>query len=474
MRILRHKLWFKLLLGYILSIVFIFVVLNTYGVNRIEDKLLQNQKTKLYNEASSLASKYMEGFYNKETTLRELTYELELMDSLLNTRIWILNSKGYIITDTRANANDITVNINEVNPDFLNNTFSENTTIPGIIIDPSLSVIVPVVQNYRTRGYIVLHTPLSQVHKEATIFVDTINLSVLIFALILGIALIYIYIITVVPLRKLMHAAAEYAGANYDYEVDLKRQDEFQDLANSLTYMAKEINSLDKYQEKFIANISHDFRSPLTSIKGYATALLDGTIPYEVKDKYLNIIIFETERLNKLTSSLLVLNNLGNKQGMLNITSFDINQIIKKTSESFEVICREKKITLKLSFFAWESFVDADQSKIQQVLYNLIDNAIKFSPINSDVNINVMEKGDKVLVSIKDSGVGINKDDLKKIWDRFFKTDPSRGKDKKGTGLGLSITKEIISAHDENVNVISTEGVGTEFIFTLQRTEGFF
>ena len=118
--------------------------------------------------------------------------------------------------------------------------------------------------------------------------------------------------------------------------------------------------------------------------------------------------------------------------------------------------------------------MDADQSKIQQVLYNLIDNAIKFSPINSDVNINVMEKGDKVLVSIKDSGVGINKDDLKKIWDRFFKTDPSRGKDKKGTGLGLSITKEIISAHDENVNVISTEGVGTEFIFTLQRTEGFF
>ena len=198
----------------------------------------------------------MESFYNQETTLRELTYELELMDSLLKTRIWILNSKGYIITDTRADANDITINIHEVNPDFLNNTFSENTIIPEIITEASLSVVVPVVQNYRTRGYIVLHTPLSQVHKEATIFIDTINLSVLIFVLILGVGLIYIYYITVIPLRKLMYAATEYAGANYDYEVDLKRQDEFQDLANSLTYMAKEIRNLDEYQEKFIANIS--------------------------------------------------------------------------------------------------------------------------------------------------------------------------------------------------------------------------
>lgn len=450
-----------------------FAILNTFGINRIQDMLLQEKKTDLYNEASSLSSKYMESYYNDESSLSEITYQLQLMDELLNTRIWIVNKNGYIISDTRGAIESGTVNVTDIDPDFLDNTFSENTVMPGILNEESLSVIVPVINNYRTSGYIVLHSPMSEVYKETSFFMDTINIALVILALILAIALVYLYYLIVLPIRKLMHAAAEYAHGNYDYEIDLNRQDEFQDLANSLTYMSKEISSLDEYQSEFIANISHDFRSPLTSIKGYARALQDGTIPYELKDKYLDIILFETERLEKLTTSLLELNNLNSKQAGLNISSFDINQVIKKTAESFEGICNQKKITLRLSFFSDETSVDADKSKIQQVLYNLIDNGIKFSPDNSDINITTVERGNKVLVTVKDHGTGIAKDNIKKIWDRFYKTDSSRGKDKKGSGLGLSIVREIISAHDENIDVISTEGAGTEFTFTLQRTEGF-
>ena len=117
-----------------------------------------------------------------------------------------------------------------------------------------------------------------------------------------------------------------------------------------------------------------------------------------------------------------------------------------------------------------ELLVRADMSKIQQVLHNLIDNAVKFSHHNSSITIETRIKNEKVLVSIKDSGIGIPADSVKKIWDRFYKTDLSRGKDKRGTGLGLSIVKEIMQAHQENINVISTEGVGTEFIFTLPRS----
>ena len=471
---MRHKLWFKLLLGFIISIIFMFVILNTYGIHRIQDKLLQEKKTDLYAEATSLSTKYMESYYNKETTFTEMTYQLQLMDNILNTRIWIVNADGFIVSDTRAPQNRRQViNVIDIDPDFLNSTFSENTVMPGVLSETSLSVVVPVVSNFRTRGYIVLHSPLSEVYRETLFFVDTINIALIVFALILAVSLFYLYYITVIPLRKIMRAATEYADANYDYKIEVKRQDEFKDLANSLTYMAKEISNIDDFQKNFIANISHDFRSPLTSIKGYAKALQDGTIPYEMKDKYLSIILFESERLEKLTTSLLELNNVSNRQVILNISSFDINQIIKKTAESFEGICKEKKTTLKLALFSTESFVNADQSRIQQVLYNLIDNGIKFSPVNSDIYITTIERGDKVLVSIKDNGTGITKDDLKKIWDRFFKTDHSRGKDKTGTGLGLAIVKEILTAHDENINVISTPGVGTEFIFTLQRTEGF-
>ena len=233
--------------------------------------------------------------------------------------------------------------------------------------------------------------------------------------------------------------------------------DEIGYLAASLNYMANELNTLEEDQRKFISNVSHDFRSPLTSIKGYVEAMLDGTIPVEMQEKYLNIILFETERLNKLTKSLLELNKFGSHGVMLDVTDFDINQMIKTTLLTFEGICANKHIRFNLILSGEQLFITADFSKIQQVLYNLIDNAIKFSHQDSTITIETTEKNDKVFVSVKDTGIGIPKDSLKKIWERFYKTDLSRGKDKRGTGLGLSIVKEIIQAHGENINCISTE-----------------
>jgi signal transduction histidine kinase len=167
----------------------------------------------------------------------------------------------------------------------------------------------------------------------------------------------------------------------------------------------------------------------------------------------------------------LALNSFDQKGALLDIRSFDINEVIRKIAETFEGYCKSKRIVLKLEFSAKEIYVDADKDKIQQVLYNLLDNAIKFSNADSQIKVMTEEKSSKVYVAIKDYGIGIPKDSIKKIWERFYKTDTSRGKDKKGTGLGLSITKEIITAHKENINVVSTEGVGTEFIFTLPRSD---
>ena len=141
----------------------------------------------------------------------------------------------------------------------------------------------------------------------------------------------------------------------------------------------------------------------------------------------------------------------------------------KDTAATFEVICGQKNITFDLTFSDTIQMVYAVLGKIQQVMYNLIDNAIKFSHNNSTIYIQASEKYEKIFISVKDTGIGIPKDSIKKIWDRFYKTDLSRGKDKKGTGLGLAIVKEIIQAHGENIDVISTEGVGTEFIFSLPK-----
>ena len=234
--------------------------------------------------------------------------------------------------------------------------------------------------------------------------------------------------------------------------------------------MGLELDTLEEDQRNFISNISHDFRSPLTSIKGYATAILDGTIPHELQDKYLDIIIFETERLHKLTQELLILNKNAAGASLLNKSDFDINEVIKTTAASFEMLGREKNLFIDLILTGQSMYVNADRERIQQVLYNLIDNAIKFSNPDSVLTIETTERNDKIYVSVKDKGIGISKECLPKIWDRFYKTDVSRGRDKKGTGLGLAIVKEIIQNHGETINVISTENVGTEFTFTLTKS----
>lgn len=269
------------------------------------------------------------------------------------------------------------------------------------------------------------------------------------------------------PLNQIIIAAAKYTDNTITGKIPYEGDDELGSLSASLNYLTENMRNTGDYQRKFISNISHDFRSPLTSIKGYVEAMLDGTIPPEMQEKYLGIVLSETERLNKLTEGLLTLNNFDDQGVYLEMADFDIVSVIAGSAASFEVLCSKKNLQIETSFSKPEILVHADLIKIQQVLYNLIDNAIKFSYPDSFIRIQVAERHKKVFISIKDHGEGISRENLPKIWDRFFKTDTSRGRDKKGTGLGLSIVKEIIRAHDQNINVVSTEGVGTEFVFTL-------
>src|SRR5699024_6822582 len=255
------------------------------------------------------------------------------------------------------------------------------------------------------------------------------------------------------------------------YKIPVHSDDEIGSLAMTLNYMSDELDRSGEFQRQFVSNVSHDFRSPLTSIKGYIEAILDGTIPPEMQSRYLNIVLMETERLNKLTQSLLTLNDLDMRGYLLDVTDFDINSVIRDTAATFGGTCLKRKITIQLKMTSEPLMASADMGKIQQVLYNLIDNAIKFSSDNSTITVETTERHGKIFVSVKDSGSGIPKDSLSKIWDRFYKLDSSRGKDRKGTGLGLSIVKEVINAHNQNINVISTEGVGTEFIFTLSKAK---
>ncbi len=462
-------LWSRLIICYVITGVALFLLLNTYGMGLLKDQLRKDKTNQLMREADIISTEYMKNFTDSEPTRDSITKQIKSIEAYLNIRVWIVNTSGIIIADSSENA--VAYDVNQLDPMLLNDNYiSRNTYFSEVFTEPMLTFTSKILYNYNLSGYIILSLSEDGIINEAVHYFDIMNICYLIFLSLFFILFIYLYYITVVPLKNLIKAAKEYSSGNHNYSLVLKGMSEYRSLGAALSYMSDELASLEDYQKKFVANISHDFRSPLTSIKGYAEAMKDGTIPYEMQDKYLNIILFEAERLTKLTANLLELNRFENKGAFLDISSFDINQVIKKTAESFEGSCRAKKITFNLVFSSKETLVDADMGKIQRVLYNLIDNAIKFSHSNSKIKVSSEEKGEKVIISVKDYGIGIPKDSIKKIWERFYKTDTSRGKDKKGTGLGLSITKEIIQAHNENINVISTEGVGTEFIFSLKRS----
>ena len=394
-----------------------------------------------------------------------MTSQFQAISTYLDAAIQVISNNGQILI--HAGQEPAEKNIEDFDITMFGTSYYQTGTFFGTFSEETLSVFSPITINYKVRGYVLIHKPIRKIValKDGFINISYMTLAVIFLCafVVLGLSTYTVYI----PIWKITRAAKDYSEGNFETQINIHTNDEIGYLAASLNYMAAELSTLEEDQRKFIANVSHDFRSPLTSIKGYIEAIMDGTIPHEMQDKYLNIILFETERLNKLTQSMLELNKYGKKGTMLDISSFDINNTIKLVAQSFEGICQEKKISFELILTGETSFVLADMSKIQQVLYNLIDNAIKFSHPDSTITVETTEKNEKVFISVKDTGIGIPKESMKKIWERFYKTDLSRGKDKRGTGLGLAIVKEIISVHNENINVISTEGVGTEFIFTL-------
>lgn len=465
---MRKTLYLKLIIAYIMFGIFGFIVVSTFTSSMTMDHLVRAKAESMYEEANLIAGTYASDLYNNQVSLDTVKKQLDALDKYIDARIWIINPSGRVILESNKPL-DIKeeIMVEDFDPTEMLGTYYTTDNFFGYFDEEVLSVYAPITQDFSVKGYVVIHCSMKEIQasKESLLLISYLLL-VILFLLSLIILLFFTEFVYV-PIKKITEATEHYATGDMNYELTPDSDDELGYLAAALSYMAHKVATAEEDQKKFIANVSHDFRSPLTSIKGYLEAMIDGTIPEEMHEKYLKVVLNETERLTKLTNGLLTLNNLNMTGMVLEKSIFDINQVIKNVLESFEGTMLKKKISVDLILTGDQLLVEADMSKIQQVLYNLMDNAIKFSNYDSIIKVETTIKRNKVFVSVKDSGIGIPKDSLKLIWDRFYKTDLSRGKDKKGTGLGLSITKEIIKAHKENINVISTEGVGTEFIFSL-------
>ncbi|MBE5997108.1 MAG: HAMP domain-containing histidine kinase [Lachnospiraceae bacterium] len=466
---MKRSIYTKFIITYVMLALIILTTVATLGSLLVDRELVSLRARHLYDEANGIATNNADTYFSLGGNLEDLFTSLKLTATYEGSRILIIGTDGQIRLDTDLPAPGEEENVIEhFNAAAFGPTYYEVSDFYGLFSENHLNVMIPVTSKMATRGYISVHIPMTAIYASRDRIVNKVFVVAAIFIALSFLILLQFTLSVYRPLMKITAGSLEFARGNLKHRIETKSSDEIGYLAESMNVMAQELDKGNEYQRQFIANVSHDFRSPLTSIKGFTEAMIDGTIPPELHEKYLRIISQEADRLENLTQGIMRLSNMDVDQAVLKKTDFDINRVIKDTAALFEGSCRNKKITIRLVLTGEQLFVNADEDRIKQVLYNLLDNAIKFSDKNSEIKIETEEKYNRCHISVKDHGCGINKNDISRIWNRFYKSDSSRGKDRRGSGLGLAIVKEIINAHGQNINVISTEGVGTEFVFTLE------
>ena len=287
--------------------------------------------------------------------------------------------------------------------------------------------------------------------------------------LVIIIAFVVIYFITarlVRPLRQMVSATESFSKGDFTVRVPVQDYSEVGRLAMAFNNMASSLATQESSGRSFVANVSHELKTPMTTISGFIDGILDGTIPPEKQQHYLRIVSDEVKRLSRLVRSMLDIARLEAGEMKLSPTAFDINDVVCQSIFSFEQAIEQKQLDIR-GLDAGKVMVEADRDLMHQVVYNLLENAVKFVNKHGYIQVSYQTQNNETMVSIKNSGQGLTKEELSKVFDRFYKTDRSRSLDKNGVGLGLHIVRSIVNLHGGRIMVRSVPGEFVEFMFTV-------
>jgi signal transduction histidine kinase len=344
----------------------------------------------------------------------------------------------------------------------------KDTGVEWITINQSFDIKNISPYNMAARGVILIHSKIPGIYQLKT--------SILIIFIISGfagsiMALLFVALLTkrlTKPLNQMKNAARRVASGEFSDRVVIKGKDEIAELSESFNNMMGALENLEKMRRDFIGNVSHELRTPLTTIKGFIEGILDGVIPAEKHESYLAIVLDETRRMQGLVDDLLSLAKMQAGELGLNMTDFDVNELIRRCVISLQQLLIEKQLELQADFETERIYVHADMDAIRRVIINLLHNSIKFTHQNGKIKVKTYTDRDKVYIAVEDNGKGIPKEDLPNIFERFYKADKSRSSDRWGVGLGLAIARNIIVSHNETIKVESEEGQGSCFTFSLR------
>jgi len=464
-------LFSKLFTVYMGIILGSFILLAAILSQAFESYFIYQKKGIMLEQGENITKQYAKAYYTGIMDLEQLRFEMEVLDKYLDSMIWIVDSSGRIYVVSRTENKSWLgqkLTLEQINDVFEGKIVTIQGKFGGYFKEPVLTVGYPIQIDGKAYGALFMHTPIPEIQKTVG---ELYKITLLSLGISILLSFLFIYYLSrriTNPLKEMNEAAKVIAGGDFQRKLEIIGNDEVSQLADSFNYMAEELNKLEELRRGFIANISHDLRSPLTSIKGFVQAILDGTIPEEKQEKYLEIVLDETGRLTKMTNDIMDLTKMESGQIEIKKEQFDINELIRRVLEQFEQRILEKDVKLKLILAEEKTMVYADREQIQRVINNLLDNAVKFVPQEGKIWIETTLFVNKILVSVKNNGESIKENEIHYIWDRFHKGDKSRGRDKTGMGLGLSIVKQILKNHGENIKVENiSEGVAFTFSITL-------
>ena len=434
----------------------------------ISKTLISTNEVKLMKTAESFEKRYIKAresvFFN--TNFKN---EIEILEEYSDATFWLIDQKGYIYIDDETSKKlvDSTISIDDVRKIFSGEKIFKKGVINEISEDKMLILGYPLTCNGNVEYALFLHIAMPDILSLK----KDIN-KVVIFALILvsisGLSLLIFFSRKLFKeLIELNNLVSHISKGNYDKRINIDDNGDLKILSTNINNMIIKLNIADENKRKFISNITHDLRSPLTNIIGYSSGMLDGTISSDLYKKYINVILEESKRLKKLVNDILDLSKLESGIIELDKIAFNLNQAILSIVDNYENTINKKGIRMNFDLSKEDKEVYADSEYFKRVLDNLISNALKFSEKDGYVNISTVLEEGKYSIAINNSCSKIEKKDLVNIFDRFVKLDDSRGKEKVSSGLGLSIVKEILKVHGEKIYVVSEEGKGITFKFTI-------
>ena len=464
-----------ILVSFIMIIAIITAIIGRYS----EDAKADIMKTAANSSSTYLEGKLSGGKLSDMSAL--LSTESEDIDTMLSVVASNTEDMTVLLTDTSGKilfavgSDREQVRENASIPSSLMNDVNNGTAISGtnpmrgVFEKEHLIYAVPVYNAYHSVcGTVFVCSSSVMLTDLLEVIVKTIVVAILWLLLAALIAVYFISDRIIAPLKEISRAAKQYASGKFGTRVPVRGNDEVAELAVAFNNMAESLDNYDTMQSTFMSNVSHDLRSPMTSIAGFIDSILDGAIPPDQHTYYLRIVSTEIKRLSRLVASLLDLSRIQAGERKFTPAPFDICEMGRQILISFEQKIDEKRLEVEFDFSEDNMIAVADRDAIYQVLYNLCDNAVKFASEGGLLRMSAKRlRNRRILVSVYNEGQGIAGSDLPHVFDRFYKSDKSRGLNKSGVGLGLFISKTIMEAQDETIWVESEEGKNCCFHFTL-------